>query len=420
MKRNALIAGGVIDVLLAGFFVLLSTIDVNQYKDVIEEQAAVATGRALTIEGDTDLSVSFSPAIVINGIRFQNAEWGSRPDMAVIERVEASVPLIPLIFGNISVTRLALVKPDISLESTITGQSIAADGTIGAISSLATMSGSFPIDLSLSLGELTFDTDLEIDFDGPRPKIASTITADVLDLTTLPPADDVPAPEKLFPSDPIPWDALASADADITVSVNRIVLKEDLAVTNANTKLTLENGRFSQAQTADFGGGKLSSEVALTVPGGDLSITAKADRISAESVAKDLNATDIITQGDIGWDVTLQGRGQSIAAMMASLNGSVLGAMGEARIRNEAINLAGADFAAQLLSNLNPFAVQEEFTVAECTVVNFQVQDGIARTEKGIAFATGGASLLAEGALERGAAADDACQAARTWHLAGN
>jgi len=36
------------------------------------------------------------------------------------------------------------------------------------------------------------------------------------------------------------------------------------------------------------------------------------------------------------------------------------------------------------------------------------------------AFATGGASLLAEGALERGASADDACEAARTWHLAGN
>ena len=35
------------------------------------------------------------------------------------------------------------------------------------------------------------------------------------------------------------------------------------------------------------------------------------------------------------------------------------------------------------------------------------------------AFATGGASLLAEGALERGAATGDSCQAARTWHLAG-
>ncbi len=121
MKRNALIAGGVAVILVAGIFVVLSTIDVNQYKDLVEEQAAAATGRTLTIEGDMDLSLSFTPAIVINGVRFQNADWGSRPDMAVIERVEASVPLLPLIFGNISVTRLALVNPDILLERNAQG-----------------------------------------------------------------------------------------------------------------------------------------------------------------------------------------------------------------------------------------------------------------------------------------------------------
>ena len=603
MKRNALIAGGVVVVLLAGFFRFSINHRRQPIQDVVEEQAAAATGRTLTIEGDMDLSVSFSPAIVINGIRFQNADWGSRPDMAVIERVEASVPLFPLIFGNISVTRLALIGPDIllernaqgqanwefetegdadsesdssalaisgieiddaklafkdaqggtdvdaaldslrvaisgaltapdverlalsgmsatiagsdgaapteivvsslgleesgggtevSLDSNIAGRSIGAEGSVGAFSSLATMSGTFPVNLALSVDAFDFDTDLDVELDGDRPKISGSITADVIDLTTLPPVEDAPVPEKLFPSEPLPMDALTSLDADIAVSVNRIVLKEDLAVTESNTTLKLENGEFTQTQTAQLGGGTLSSDVSLSAPTGSLSITAKVDGVSAETVAKDLKVTDVITQGDIGLDVALQGQGQSVAAMMASLDGSIMGGMGEARIRNEAINLAGADFISQLVSSLNPFAAQEEFTVAECTVVNFQVSDGIARTEKGIAFvtdrmeitssgkidlieekldlnlrpkakeglgvgmgkltqavkvtgplsnpgigidvagaaktlgsiagafATGGASLLAEGALERGAAADDSCQAARTWHLAGN
>ena len=42
MKRIALIAGGVVAVLIVGVFVVLSTIDVNQYKGVVEEQAAHA------------------------------------------------------------------------------------------------------------------------------------------------------------------------------------------------------------------------------------------------------------------------------------------------------------------------------------------------------------------------------------------
>lgn len=601
MKRIGLIAGGIVVVLVAGVFVFLATIDVNQYKDVIEEQAAAATGRTLTIEGDMDLSVSLTPAIVINGIRFENAAWGSRPDMAVIERVEASLPLIPLIFGDISVTRLAVIGPDIllernaqgqanwefettepadaagneasplaissieiddaklafkdaqagsdieaalerlrvavsgaltapdidsldlsaltatitgadgappaeitvsslaldgtssgtdiSLDSVIAGQQIGAEGSVGAISTLAAMNGTFPIDLALSIGDFEFDTDLEAVLGGERPKLSGSITAETIDLTTLPPAEEVPTPEKLFPSDPLPLDQLTAADIDIDVSVGRIILQESLAATDAKTNLKLENGAFSQTQSANLAGGSINSDVSLTSSGA-LSLSTKASGISAEQVAKDLNATDIITQGSMDLDVSLNGAGQSVAAIMGSLDGYITGGMGQARIRNESINLAGADFLSQLMSSLNPFADQEEFTVAECTVINLRVADGVARSNGGIAFvtdrmeitssgsvdfgqekldlnirpkareglgvgmskltqavkvtgplakpgigldaagtvrtlgsiagafATGGASLLAEGALERGGSAGDTCEAARTWHLA--
>ena len=591
-------------ILVAGLFVVLSTIDVNQYKDLGEEQAAAATGRTLTIEGDMDLSLSFTPAIVINGVRFQNADWGSRPDMAVIERVEASVPLLPLIFGNISVPRLALVNPDIllernaqgqanwefeteetaeeaeagssalaisaieiddgvlafkdaqggtdlsatlerlrvaisgdltapdvesvtledlmatpagsngsapteinvsslsldgtssgtdiSMDSIIGGQSIGVDGEVGAISTLVAMDGTFPVKLAVTLGEFEFDTDLLAELGGDRPSLTGTITADTIDLTALPPGEETPVPEKLFPADPLPMDAFTAADLDIFIAIDRIILIESLAATNAKMALKLENGRFTQTQSADLGGGSITSDISITAPAGTLSINIKAAGISAEQVAKELNATDIITAGTIDFETTLNGRGKRVAAMMASLNGSITGGMGEARIRNDAINLAGADFAAQLVSSLNPFAEQEEFTVAECVVINLRVTDGVARSEKGIAFVTnrmeitssgdidfakerldlnirpkareglgvgmgkltqavkitgplsspgigidavgavktlgslgaafltGGASLLAEGALERGKATGDSCEAARTWHLAGN
>lgn len=602
MKRIAIIVGGVVVVLVVGLFVVLATIDVNQYKGVVEDQVAAATGRTLTIEGDMDLAVSLSPAIVLNGVRFQNAEWGSRPDMAVIERIEASVPLIPLIFGNIEVTRLALVKPDIllernangeanweftseetpddaeaeatalaisaieidkanlafndaqagsdvsaslgslrvnisgdllapdvrrlivedlkaavgaadgaaateiavsslsleaesdgtalSLDAMAAGQAVKAEGTVGSLARLVAMDGAFPAKLALTFGDFDFDTDISVDMSAARPKVSGTISADVIDLTKLPPAEDVES-TKLFPSDPIPMDALTAADVDLDISINRIILLGDLAVTNAKTTLKLENGRLTQSQTLDIAGGSFSSDVALAAPAGTLSIKANGTGISAESIAKDLDATDMITQGPVDFALDLKGGGQSVAAMMASLDGSIVGGMGEARIRNDAINLAGADFLAQLISKINPFIAQEEFTVAQCLVINLQVQDGVAKTEKGIAFvsdrmeitssgnvnlaeekldlnirpkakeglgvgmgkltqmikvtgplsspgigldaggtvkalgsiagafATGGASLLAEGAMERAQSSGDTCQTARAWHLAG-
>lgn len=602
MKRIILILGGAFVVVVAGVFIVLATLDINQYKGLIQDQVAAATGRTLTIDGDLKLAISLNPAIQLNGVRFQNAEWGSRPDMAVIERIEASVPLIPLLSGRVEVTRLALVKPDIllernadgranwafssaetaadaeaeatalaisaievddavfsfndaqanskisaalerlrinitgdllapviqkidlenlaasmasdsgedtsivvafltvdatssgadlSLESIAAGQNITADGTIGPLGRLVAMEGVFPAKLALSLGEFDFDTDLNVDLSAARPKISGSITSETLDLTKLPPTEDV-ASAKLFPSDPIPMDGLKAVDVDLDIQVARLILQKSLALTNLKTNIKLVDGRLEQSQTAEIAGGTLESDIQFTAPSGVVIISSNGTGISAERIAKDLEATDIITQGLLDYELSLNGRGLSVAALMASLDGSVIGGMGEARIRNDAINLAGADFISQLISNINPFMAQEDFTVAQCAVVNLQVQDGIARTDKGIAFvsdrievtssgsinladekidlnirpkakeglgvgmgkltqvvkisgslsnpgigfdaagavrslgsiagafATGGASLLAEGALERGQSAGDTCQAARTWHLAGN
>ncbi len=599
MKKIGLIAGSVVVILCAGVFIVLATLDVNQYKGLIEEQAAAATGRTLKIEGDMDLAVSLSPAIVINGVRFQNAEWGSRDDMAVIERVEASIQLIPALFGNIQVTRLALVGPDILLErnaqgaanweftpaesvdseatdgassplavssielddgafafkdaqagtdlaatleqlrvsisgdltapdirqltlqglnavadgteitvsslemspvsggtdiafdAMLDGQAVTANGELGALSNIIGMNGEFPAKLDIEFGPFAFATDLMVDMSGARPSLTGSVSADTIDLTALPPAEEETG-AKLFSSDPLPMDALTAADVDLDVAVNRLVLQQDLALTNLTNKITLKDGRLTNAQAAELAGGSISSDITLAAPAGTLSVKASGSGMQAQQIAVDLDATDLITQGPLDFDVDLQGSGQSVAAMMASLDGAIVGGMGEARIRNDAINLAGADFLAQLISSINPFVAQEEFTVAQCAVVNLRVQDGVARTEQGIAFvsdrmeitssgninfaeeklnlnirpkakeglgvgmgkltqmvkvsgplnspgigldaagavrslgsiagafATGGASLLAEGMLERGQAAGDTCETARTWHLAGN
>lgn len=95
---------------------ILMSVDVNQYRDVIEEQAKAATGRALTIGGPIDLSISLTPAVVLEDVAFANAPWGSRPEMIAARRLEAQVELLPLLSGEIKVRRLMLVGPDVLLE----------------------------------------------------------------------------------------------------------------------------------------------------------------------------------------------------------------------------------------------------------------------------------------------------------------
>ncbi|AMW33953.1 AsmA family protein [Haematospirillum jordaniae] len=108
-------------VAVTGVAVVLSTLDVNKYKDVVAAQVEAMTGRRLTLDGNLDLALGFSPAIVVNQASFANASWGSRPHMVSVERVEAELALIPALFGDIRVGRLVLVRPDILLETNAKG-----------------------------------------------------------------------------------------------------------------------------------------------------------------------------------------------------------------------------------------------------------------------------------------------------------
>ena len=116
-------AGLALVVIVAAAVALLLSVDVGSYRGEIEAEFRKATGRGLAISGDMDLSISLSPAIVVEQVSIENAGWGSRPVMAAIERAEAEVELLPLLAGNIRVTRLILVGPDILLERNADGRS---------------------------------------------------------------------------------------------------------------------------------------------------------------------------------------------------------------------------------------------------------------------------------------------------------
>ncbi len=106
----------VVAVAVAGV-AILSTMDFEELRGVIEAEAKEATGRELEIAGPIDLKISLTPAIAVEDVRFANAAWGSRADMISIRRFELEVALLPLLSGDIQVKRLVLIEPDILLET---------------------------------------------------------------------------------------------------------------------------------------------------------------------------------------------------------------------------------------------------------------------------------------------------------------
>lgn len=121
--RTALIAVVVLVVALVATAaaIILST-DFNQYRPIIAAEVEAATGRQLNLAGDLDVAVSLVPTVTVQNVSFANADWGSRPEMVKVERLEVEMELLPLITGDIRVKRVVLVGADILLETDESGR----------------------------------------------------------------------------------------------------------------------------------------------------------------------------------------------------------------------------------------------------------------------------------------------------------
>ena len=112
-----------IALLVVAVYIVLSTYQFNDLKPRIVQAVKDATGRELKLTGDIKLKVGLTPSLVVDQVSFQNAAWGSRPELAVVRRVEMQVALIPLLSKKIEVRRFILEGIDVLIETDKSGKS---------------------------------------------------------------------------------------------------------------------------------------------------------------------------------------------------------------------------------------------------------------------------------------------------------
>lgn len=107
----------VVVVLLVGAAIVLMSMDFNQYKPQIVAEVKKATGREMAIDGDLRLNLfTLNPGLAVDGVKFANAPWGSRPEMATVKRFEVKVSVLPLLSGTLDIDQVVLEGADILIE----------------------------------------------------------------------------------------------------------------------------------------------------------------------------------------------------------------------------------------------------------------------------------------------------------------
>jgi len=307
---------------------------------------------------------------------------------------------------------IAMKTDSLGTLSSLAGTELPPLGPIEVFARLSDSEAGYQLEgLKARVGKTDVSGRLAAVLTGERPRVEAQLTStniDLADFTTgaggaaVPEKDKKTQKEKrVFSADPLPLDGLRSVDANVTLRADSITV-QGVPLQNVDLKLALDGGRLLlKPAKAQVAGGTISAGIEVDARGkiAGLTTTVDGSQIDRGRLIKEITGSEIMSGGKIDLTLRLKGRGNSVRALAAGLNGEVLMVTGEGRLNNKSMNLAGGDVRLELLRMLNPFMKEEPYTTLKCAVLRYDIKDGLATTEKGIAVETDKLLILGTGTI---------------------
>lgn len=198
---------------------------------------------------------------------------------------------------------------------------------------------------------------------------------------------------RVLPDRPYDLEKLRLLDLDLQFRASKVESRR-LPIDSLHAHLNLESGVL-KIRPLDLGlaDGHVHGNVTLDARR-DVIVTVADLRASGVELTQLFPQIKATSTGRIGGEATLKGRGNSVAQMLASADGEVAAVMGAGKVSNLVLELAGLDIAESL-----KFLIGKDRSVKlRCAYVDFEVEDGLART-RSLAFDTTDTVILGKGSI---------------------
>ncbi|MEC8199627.1 MAG: AsmA family protein, partial [Pseudomonadota bacterium] len=214
------------------------------------------------------------------------------------------------------------------------------------------------VNIGVKVGKSDINGDVKVNLSGKKPSVDGKFTSELIDLadfmkpssaapekstdgSTSTSADKTPAASdgRVLPNDPLPLDALK-----IGLTAKR-VLAQGVAIENIVTSVTLRDGDLQVApMKAEISNGTLDGKVRLNAAAKTPALNdgIKASKIDLGKLLTDAAITDLL-EGGLNAQVQLKGRGSSVRALAAGLDGQIRAVIGEGRVKTTALDTLSAD-----------------------------------------------------------------------------
>ncbi|WP_055127207.1 AsmA family protein [Pseudomonas mediterranea] len=265
------------------------------------------------------------------------------------------------------------------------------------------------------IGDSDIHGDLAYAASQPRPKLSGTLVSDQLlfsDLAPLIGADSnteqkargsvskQPA-DKVLPVEEFRTERWNAMDADVEFTGKRIVHSAQLPFTDLYTHLVLNDGQLS-LEPLRFGvaGGRLDAQIRLNGQAhpleGQAKLTARGFKLKQLFPGFEPMKTSF---GELNGDADVSGRGNSVAALLGTSNGTLKMLINDGAISRELMELAGLNVGNYVMGKI--FGDKE--VKINCAAADFDIKTGLATTrlfvfdtENAIIYIDGTANMATE------------------------
>lgn len=239
-----------------------------------------------------------------------------------------------------------------------------------------------------SMGKSDLSGDLEFRPGEARPAIRATLASALIDLNELlppppkgqaaeKPAAPPPADGRIFPDEPLRLGGLRLTDLDLHWQAAKLLVR-DAVVEDADVKLALADGVLRlDPLSGRMAGGEAAAQATLDGASevAAVSLALSTHKLEAGELLRALGLGSAITGGPMEIGVRLSGKGGSLRAIMAALDGEASVIADRATIENTYTDLLAIDVMRQLV----PWAPTEDVTEVNCAVAQFDVGKGLAK-----------------------------------------
>ena len=197
-------------------------------------------------------------------------------------------------------------------------------------------------------------------------------------------------PDRVFSDEPLPLDWLNRLNARIRVKAGHLMLYR--VFTDVRFAVDIDNGALEGNFALQLGDGSMNTRLRI-----DNSRSPPSLLFSEQTNGVPMSfilglPQGIIIGGKVNGQAHFEGQGETPQAVAASLHGTVLHEMGEARLIEAGLTKVSADLLSGMLDSLSPTSPkkddrsEEGYTDYRCGVFGIRIKDGIARSERTIAL----------------------------------